>query len=1065
MRVMMAGLLMNIACTVALAADATPRTLTPVPIQRVTIDDEFWSPKRKVWQEATIPDCFTKFENDRGGAINNFDRVRDGKKGGHAGPQWYDGLIYEMIRGAADFLAAHPNPALEKRIDGYVERIAAAQAKDPDGYVNTWTQLEEPTHRWGLNGGNDVEQHDLYNAGALCEAGVHYYNATGKTNLLKVAAKMANHMCDVMGPPPKRNIIPGHAGGEEMIAKLYLLFRDHPELKKDMPFAVDENRYLKLAEFWIEMRGHNVGKPDWKDFGASLAYIRQHDFSPNRASFGAYAQDHMPVLEQPTIEGHAVRAALMCTGLSVLAAINGREDYRQASLRLWQNMASRKTYITGGAGATAAGEAFGKDYDLPNDGYLETCASVAAGFFDRNMNLLTADARYVDELERVLFNGALCGVSVAGNTYTYVNPLQYDRNFARWAWHGCPCCPPMFLKIMGAMPGYIYAQDKTGVYVNLFVGSRANVQLPGGKVSLRQTTSYPWQGDVKIAVEPEKPGEFDLYVRIPSWCQGASSPDDLYRIEGRPTSGAARLTVNGEPVDRLEMVRGYARLHRQWKAGDVVGLTMDMPVRRVKANAEVKADAGRVALMRGPIVYCVESADNSDGIHHLFVPPQAKFKAEHRGDLLGGVVVVRGDVTGLYRTKDGGVERKPAKMVLTPYYANANRQASEMMVWLPETPELAQAIPTPAITSWNAGDKSTSISLSKSSEDKMSIRKKSFGKMSDGTEVDLFTLTNAKGMCVKIMTYGATITSVEVPDRDGKLENVVLSLDSLDGYLKGHPYFGSTVGRYANRIAKGRFSIDGKEYKLATNNNGINHLHGGDKGYDKVVWKAKPVEAAESVGVVFTHESPDGDEGYPGKLDVQVTYTLTNDNELKMEYAATTDKPTIVNLTNHAYWNLAAASRDVLDHEVTLNADRYLPVDAGLIPLGELKAVRGTPMDFTQPKTIGSRIAQVEGGYDHCYVLNKKDGGKELSLVARVRDPKSGRVMEIFTTEPGVQFYTGNFLDGTLRRGDVAFAQYYAFCLETQHYPDSPNEPSFPTTLLKPGEKYQQTTIHKFSAK
>jgi aldose 1-epimerase len=360
---------------------------------------------------------------------------------------------------------------------------------------------------------------------------------------------------------------------------------------------------------------------------------------------------------------------------------------------------------------------------------------------------------------------------------------------------------------------------------------------------------------------------------------------------------------------------------------------------------------------------------------------------------------------------------------------------------------------------------SRSTDASKPSEAKMSVHKELLGKTSEGVDVDLYTLTNSKGLRVKIMTYGATIISVETPDSKGKVENVTLSLDKLDEYLKGHPFFGSTVGRFANRIAKGKFTLDGKQYTLAGNDHG-NHLHGGTKGFDKYVWDAKPVETADSVGVVFTHESPDGDEGYPGKLNAKVTYSLTNDNELKMEYEATTDKPTIVNLTNHTYWNLTAAADDVLGHELTLNADFYLPVDKGLIPTGELKNLKGTPMDFSKPAAIGSRIAKVEGGYDHCYVLNKKPGEeKSLSLAATLYEPKSGRVMEIYTTEPAIQFYTGNFLDGQQQRGGKKFTQHYGFCLETQHFPDSPNKPSFPSVLLKPGETYTHKTVHKFSVK
>jgi DUF1680 family protein len=662
---------------IAIAAETAPHRLTPVPIQQVTIEDDFWSPKRKVWQEVTIADCFTKFENDRGGAINNFDRVRDGKTGRHAGPEWYDGLIYEMIRGTADFLAAGPAPDLEKRVDGYIARIAAAQAKDPDGYLNTWTQLMAPDKRWGLNGGNDVQQHDVYNFGALVEAGVHYYQATGKTSLLRVAVKMANHACDVIGPPPKTNVIPGHALPEEAMAKLYLLFRARPRLKQEMPIPVDENRYLKLAEFWIESRGNYQG----------------------RRTYGNYDQDHKPVFQQETLEGHAVRATLMCTGLTALATINDRKEYYESAGRLWNNMTRRRMHITGAVGASSAGEAFTRDYELPNNGYLETCAAIGSGFFSRNMNLLCGDACYVDELERTLYNAVLAGVSLHGNRYFYENPLEAGKGRVRWYWHGCPCCPPMFLKIMGAMPGYIYAQDQGGIYVNLFVGSRAEVRLSVGKVVLRQTTRYPWQGEVRIAIEPEKPATFDLSIRIPAWCQATSSPGDLYQVLGRPANGAARLKLNGLIVETLEMVHGYVRLRREWKSGDVVELAMDMPVRRVKAHPEVRADAGRVALMRGPIVYCLEGVDNSGNVRNLFVPPQTQFTTEHRNDLLGGVTVVRGPVLGLYRTEDGGVEQKTAELVAVPYYVNANREPAEMLVWLPEAPERAQPASLPTIAS------------------------------------------------------------------------------------------------------------------------------------------------------------------------------------------------------------------------------------------------------------------------------------------------------------------------------------------------------------------------------
>ncbi len=345
----------------------------------------------------------------------------------------------------------------------------------------------------------------------------------------------------------------------------------------------------------------------------------------------------------------------------------------------------------------------------------------------------------------------------------------------------------------------------------------------------------------------------------------------------------------------------------------------------------------------------------------------------------------------------------------------------------------------------------------------MPIVKHSIGQTPEGVDVDAYTVANANGLRLTIMTYGATITAVEVPDRHGQLSNVTLALDSLADYLKGHPCLGSTIGRFANRIAKGRFVIDGRQYVLATNN-GPNHLHGGIKGFDKVVWIAQPVEGADAAGVTFSYVSPDGEEGYPGKLIAQVTYSLTDSNELQMEYSATTDKPTVVNLTNHTYWNLAGSGAgDVLQHELMLNADRFLPVDDGLIPLGQLQTVRGTPMDFTQPQNIGARMGQMGGGYDHCYVLNKADAQRGPALAARVAEPTTGRIMEVYTTEPAIQLYTANGLDGTLRGGGKSYHKHAGLCLEAQHYPDSPNQPQFPSTLLRPGEIYTQVTLHKFS--
>ncbi len=333
----------------------------------------------------------------------------------------------------------------------------------------------------------------------------------------------------------------------------------------------------------------------------------------------------------------------------------------------------------------------------------------------------------------------------------------------------------------------------------------------------------------------------------------------------------------------------------------------------------------------------------------------------------------------------------------------------------------------------------------------MNVSSSAFGKTVDGQEVDLYTCVNAHGLVMKIMTYGAIVVELQTPDRNGKLANITLGFDNLEGYLGQHPYFGSTVGRYANRIAKGKFTLDGQQYTLATNN-GPNALHGGVVGFNRVVWNAQPVTREDAVGVTFTYTSKDGEEGYPGTLQATVTYLLTNADELRVDYEATTDKATPINLTNHCYWNLAGAGAGtILEHILTLTADEYLPVDDTLIPTGQLAQVAGTPFDFRQPHRIGARIAQVTGdppGYDHCFVLRNQTG--QLALAARLSDPASGRVMEIYTTQPGIQFYTGNFLDGSTANG--GYKMNAALCLETQHYPDSPNKSEFPSVILRPGE-------------
>jgi aldose 1-epimerase len=339
-----------------------------------------------------------------------------------------------------------------------------------------------------------------------------------------------------------------------------------------------------------------------------------------------------------------------------------------------------------------------------------------------------------------------------------------------------------------------------------------------------------------------------------------------------------------------------------------------------------------------------------------------------------------------------------------------------------------------------------------------SIEVEEFGKLETGESVDLYTLTSTTGIKVQIMTYGGTLVSIYTPDRDGNQGNVILGFDNLKQFEAGTPFFGALIGRFGNRIANGQFELDGEIFQLATND-GANHLHGGNVGYDKIIWNAEAIDDANAPALKLTYLSKDGEEGYPGNLNITVVYTL-NGNDLQIDYEADTDKPTVLNLTNHAYYNLAGEG-SILDHVLTLNASSYTPVDETLIPTGEIVSVAGTPFDFTSPFEIGARIDQVEGGYDHNFVLNPK-AGEGLNFAAKLLDPKSGRTMEILTLEPGIQFYSGNFLDGTLVSSGSVYEQYAGLCLETQHFPDSPNKPEFPSTVLRPGEKYQTSTVMRF---
>ena len=667
------------------------KIIHPLELSKVKISDGFWSPKLYLWRTKTVNDIFDKFEGKyvypgngqkTSNAFSNYDLVAEGKRGigQHDGRPWFDGLIYETIRGAADLLVQYPDEKLEERVDGYINRIEAAQNSEPDGYINTYTQLVEPEHRWGFNGGFLRLQHDVYNAGMLFEAAVHYYRATGKVKLLNVAVKMANLMCGCIGEVPKMNVVPAHSGPEEALLKMYWLFKENPELKNLVSVNVDEDQYYHLVRFWIESRGDNCGYPLWKSWGDSESekWVKSAEYAQpkygdhSRPSWGDYAQDSIPIIEQKTIEGHAVRATLLATGIATLVLEDSDNKYFDVCSDLWKNMVGKRMYITGGVGSTAKDEKFGSDYYLPEDGYLETCAAVGAGFFSERMHELTGNAIYMDEFERVLYNNVLSGISLSGDHYSYINPLISESN-PRWRWTGCPCCPPMFLKMVSAMPGFIYSCDKESVYVNLFVGSEANISIEGINVTMKQETRYPWDGQISLQILPDEEKDFTVRIRIPGWAQGIENPFGLYHSQ---SSSKVGFSINGENI-AVKTNKGYAEIKRKWKKGDCVKLVLPIEPRIVYAHDSVTNLNNKVALASGPIVYCLEANDNPE-LSHIMLDTQSKLTLKYKQEEMNGVNFITG--RALFDKR----EHSTVSFSAIPFFANGNRKPGNFFrVWIP----------------------------------------------------------------------------------------------------------------------------------------------------------------------------------------------------------------------------------------------------------------------------------------------------------------------------------------------------------------------------------------------
>jgi hypothetical protein len=647
----------------------------PVPFTSVKITGGFWKPRQEVNRKVTLPYAFQQCESTN--RVKNFDLAAEilkrraaGEKDAQATPlsiyPFDDSDVYKAIEGASFALSLQKDPDLEKQVDGIIARIAAAQ--EPDGYLYTFRTMhpDSPAHAWidPQRWLKDPElSHELYNLGHLYEAGAAHFQATGKRTLLDVCLKSAELLYKDFGTGTLR-IAPGHQVVEIGLAKLYRVTGDP--------------RWIDLAKFFLDVRGPGGD---------------------------AYNQLHKRVVDQDEAVGHAVRAGYMYSGMADVAALTGDASYLKAITRIWDNVVGRKLYLTGGIGARGSGEAFGDDYELPQRGYNETCAAIANLMWNHRMFLMTGEARFMDVFERTLYNGFLSGVSLSGDRFFYPNPLIYDgtsRNnhgtAGRAAWFGCACCPPNVLRTLAALSGYVYAVKDDRVFVNLYAQNEATLEVRGNTVTLAQETAYPWVGKVHLAVSPKKPGTFSLCVRIPGWTQGRPVPSDLYGYQDA-TPSTWTVAVDGKPVP-AKLQDGYAVLTRAWKQGDFVDLDLPMPVRTVTGHPSVAATRGRVALERGPMVYCVEGWDNGGDVLDEAVPGTLNVQAQPRPDLLGGVTVLQiKGATKVTRDAAGKVTSSPATLTAIPYFAWANRGPSPMQVWLPLAEKDVPLPPVPSIAS------------------------------------------------------------------------------------------------------------------------------------------------------------------------------------------------------------------------------------------------------------------------------------------------------------------------------------------------------------------------------
>ena len=623
-------------------AQTSLQKLYPVNYSQVFITDPFWKERMKTVANSTINACVLYTEN-KTGRIRNFEKAAN-KSGKHEGIYYDDSDVYKAIEAIAYSLKNHPNPLLEKNTDDWIAKIAAAQL--PDGYLNTYYQLTDISKRW-----TDMEKHEDYCAGHLIEAGIAYYNTTGKDKLLNVAIRFANHI-DSAFRRSNRNWVSGHQEIELALMKLY--------------HHTQQQKYTALAQWFLEQRGHGYGKgviwDQWND--------------------PEYCQDKVPLKQQKEITGHAVRAMYMYTGAADVAAVTNDTGYVKAMNSIWEDVVYRNMYITGGIGAQGKNEGFGLDYDLPNEtAYCETCASVGMVFWNQRMHILTGDSKFIDVLERSLYNAALDGLSLSGDRFFYGNPLASKGNDQRREWFGTACCPSNIARLVASLGNYIYSYNNNSVWINLFIGSETTIPIQKLSLGLTMQTGYPWKGETNIVITQAPKKKIQLKIRIPGWLK-EPAPGNLYKYTDT-SSGGFQLLVNEKPIS-YRQENGYAIIDRVWKKGDVIALNTPMKVRTISSRDELKQNNKRVALQYGPMVYCVEGADNNGMAWNFIMPEQPKYDVSYEPGLLGGVNTIVFDATVIQPASDGKTITTIAKPVKAiPYFSWNNRGFSEMQVWLP----------------------------------------------------------------------------------------------------------------------------------------------------------------------------------------------------------------------------------------------------------------------------------------------------------------------------------------------------------------------------------------------